>query len=324
MRTGQDRTPTAPGSRWRPEVGARLLSTEVPDRTNDHEGGKTLFEQAFNARPGRLLSGIAGLLREPRLLENTRRALRLNSRHQERSVVVLGAGAQLNRITATEERWLNDQVVVGLNRTTYVFPWIDYFVSAYAHEVQLALSSSSETTQVIHIHSSYRPPVVPGSLLIRRDMFDLEQRLPSKLSAFVPTILTRRNAALAATHLALVLGARGIVYVGVDMRSRLHFYDEDEGLRARMTEDLESHVPEYMFAFEHPYATKSKMVDRLRVPVSELVDGEFYGRDHTPTFEAYFAECRRQGVEVISTLEDSVVRDAGALFVPLSAFATSG
>ena len=169
---------------------------------------------------------------------------------------------------------------------------------------------------MIHLGSLPRP-VVPGTLAIWKRPYDEERGLPRRLYGDRPTLYTRRNAALPATHLALVMGAKRIVYIGLEQRTNLRFFDTDDALKQRMVEDLTwAHAKGY-YDIGHPDSTYEAHVAELLRPVEELATEPYWHVDHTPLFRSFFAELERYGVEPIATSENSVIYNAGARYVPL-------
>jgi hypothetical protein len=245
---------------------------------------------------------------------NRRRLFALNDRHLGQTVFVVGGSPQLNRLTAEQLETLAHQPTIGLNRTHYRVR-APYFMSSYSQEVGIALLAG-EADFVLHLCNTTRP-TIPGSIAVFKRHYDDARGLPRRLHGHRPTLFTTRNAALAATHLALVMGARRIVYLGLEQRARFYFYDEDPELRERIIADLARVREAGIYELDHPKSTFERHVGFLRAPIEELKARPYFHVDHTPTFRHYFDELDRYGVEPIATSEDSVVLDAGARYVPL-------
>ncbi len=251
------------------------------------------------------------------LEQNTSHALALNGAHQDRRIVVLGSGPQLGRLGDDVLSWLADQVTIGVNRTFYVHE-PTYFLSAYPSEVMLALSACDDTT-ALHIRPRYEPPLFHQTICLRRADFVSGTRLPERLEAPVPTVLTFRNVALAATHLAALMGAEEVVYLGIEQQDGRHYYDLDEDLRARIRDDLAALADhEDLFVLDHPHATMELLQSNLRRPVDELAAVPFYELDHTPSFAEYFDQLTDRGMRVTSAVRDSVITAAGGTYRSLS------
>lgn len=250
------------------------------------------------------------------LEQNTRNALALNDAHRGGRIVIVGAGPQLAHLGAQERSWLADQTTIGVNRTQYVIP-LTYFMSAYPGEVMLALHRSDDVI-ALHIRAQYMAPLFLQTVSLVRLVVTDDTVLPRHLTPPVPAIYTLNNVALAATHLALVMGAAEIVYVGVEQRNKLHFYDTDEALREEMRHDLTSVGMPELWSLDHPYTTLEVMLEALQRDPEVLAATPFYKWNHAPTFRFYMGQPIASGVRFVSTATDSVVTDAGARVATIS------
>lgn len=249
------------------------------------------------------------------------RALALNGRHRGETVFIVGAGPQLGGLGADAIRRLADRVTIGVNLTFYVVP-PRYFLSAYVGQVILARHRSPESL-ALHMRRQYASPLWPGVVPLRREVFDDAMDLPARLEPPEPTVRTRSNVVLGATHLAFILGARRIVYIGVEQRNQLHFWHLRPELLPVMREDVEILRDVPFLAVDHPYASFANAVAKLERTAEECA-GPFYAESHEGTFRTYFRILREAGVSIVSTARDSVVSDAGAEFVPLDEVLSDG
>ena len=152
---------------------------------------------------------------------------------------------------------------------------------------------------------------MPGVVPLRRDTFEPGMELPRRLDEDCPTLLTRMNVSLGATHLAYVMGARRIAFLGVEQRNQLHFWNFDEIARRTIRNDLVDRGDPDMLRIDHLYASLAHDLASVdRSPEECMLP--FYTVDHTPTFKAYFEILIRNGVDVVATTAESVVADAGA------------
>lgn len=238
----------------------------------------------------------------------------LNGRHRGETVFIVGAGPQLASVTDTQARELERRAAIGVNLTFYRVR-TRYFLSAYIGQAMLARLRMPSST-VMHMRPVYEPPLSPAIMPLRRCNFDRSVGLTSALAAPEPTLFTLRNVALGATHLAHVLGARRIAYVGIEQRNQLHYWHLMPQLVPAMQRDIESLRDVPFLTADHPYATYESLVRKIARMADESML-PFWKDSHEPSFREYFSILRAAGVSVVSTSPDSVVRDAGADFVPL-------
>lgn len=233
----------------------------------------------------------------------------LNDRHKGEAVFILGAGPGLAELSSEDVKQLEARPSIGVNLTFYVAK-PRYFLSAYIGQALLARHRCPDAT-VLHMRPVYAPPLVPGIIPLKRSMYDPARGLTRALAVDEPTLFTKNNVVLGATHLAFVMGARRIVYIGVEQRDQLHFWHRLPQLLPVMREDVEILRDVPFLDVDHPYATYQGAVAKIERTAEEC-RGPFYKYSHAETFEQYFAFLRSEGIELISTSKDSVVCDAGA------------
>jgi hypothetical protein len=145
-----------------------------------------------------------------------------------------------------------------------------YFLSAYIGEVMLAARRVPDVT-LLHMRQVYEPPLIPGVLRLRRDIFDPKVGLPRRLVAPEPIVFTKMNVALGATHLAYMMGAARIVYVGVEQRNQLHFYNFDPATKEDLRADLVAQGDPRFLSIDHPYASLAADLQNLDLPLEECM-----------------------------------------------------
>jgi hypothetical protein len=248
-----------------------------------------------------------------KMARNRRGILALNDRHVGATMFVIGSSPQLNDLSAPQIELLSRAPSIGLNRTQYcVRPM--YFLASYTQEAGLALRVGGPS--VVLQAQAAGPATVPGTLAVWKRPYEEDRGLPRRFNGHRPILYNWRNIGLAATHLALIMGARRVVYIGLSQRSQLRYFDTDHALRERMIADI-------AWTFEKGYVEPTtpdlaSSAAYLREPPEVIASRPYYARrDHTPSFRIFFAELERHGVEPIATLQDSVVYDAGARYVPL-------
>lgn len=240
----------------------------------------------------------------------------LNAKHLGDTVFIIGAGPQLAQIPDQLIRKLEQRTTVGVNMTAYrLRP--TYFLSAYIGDVILA-KHRSPATAILHMRPQLAPPLIPGILPIKRILFDKNVGLSKSFSKFDPTLFTKNNVVLGATHLAYILGARSIAYVGVEQRNKLHFWHFDTSVQSTIVNDLEllKNVP--FLNIDHEYSTYDRYVEKLSRTKEECCTQEFYEVSHEETFTDYFDCLSHASIDIFSTVSDSVVCDAGANYRSLS------
>ncbi len=247
---------------------------------------------------------------------NLAQVMQLNGSKRGETVFIIGSGPQLNSLSADQLRALNSRPTIGVNRTQYALD-LEFFLSAYPAEVLLARARGSARTTVMHLRPRLEAPLIRNTLTIRRVRHAKGQPLAPTLTEPEPTLHTFKNVALAATHLALVLGAKRVIFVGVEQTSALHFYDTRPELRRQMITDIKKIRAQSILSIDHPYATAEHLLEKLATDAEDLASRSFYVESHAGSFREFFDELERHGTEVFATTGDSVVAHAGAAVVDL-------
>ncbi len=240
---------------------------------------------------------------------------KLEGSNTGKTIFIVGAGPQLAYLSSDSLERLELLTTIAVNKVFYKFK-PKYFITSYIGEMMLAVNRIPDS-MLLHMRPNFEPPFIPGIIPVRRMQFEHGMNLPKKLDIDCPTLLTRLNVALGATHLAYILGAKKIVFIGVEQRNQLHFWNYDEEIRRNIYTDLINRGDHDMMRIDHPYASLERDLESLNRPLEECMK-PFYDIDHTPTFKAYFEILNRNGVDVVATTRESIVADAGARVVDLN------
>lgn len=252
-----------------------------------------------------------------RIEANTNRILSLNGKHRGDDIFVIGAGPQLNEISEDAFRLLGNKITIGVNRVQYKLK-LTYFISAYIAENLLAKMDQDDLV-ALHMRKEYVAPLDSRLLTVKRTHFDPAVGLPPEFSSPVPTIHTLRNVTLGATHLALILGAKRIIYLGIEQKNRLHYYNTDQKLKDRIADGLRRIENKDIFNIDHKHCTFDYLMELLHKP-PEALNQLDYLYDHRPTYRAYFEILKQRGIAYYTTKKESVLFDSGAPYLPLEAF----
>lgn len=253
---------------------------------------------------------------EERVAENQERCAELEGAQAGATVFVCGTGPQLAELDERQRSALRRRVVIGVNDAPYGVH-THYLLSAYFNRIALARRHLDPSAHVIHMRPFVAPPLLDNTICVRRDLFD--GSLPSKLGS-PPTLRTFTNVALGATHLALILGARRVVYVGMELSTRLHFYSDDPELRRTLVQDFDRLKNEKFFGVDHPYERHTHIRQEVYGKDAEVLrsyPNPFAPYDTAAMFSRYFRALAARNVDVYTTLEDGVLQGAGATFASL-------
>ena len=235
--------------------------------------------------------------------------------HGGDTLFLIGAGPVLNHLSAETRAALKERVTLGVNRTQYVLP-LTYFISAYQCECTLALMSGN-VNNVLHMRPQFAPPVADGIIPLQRAMYQPGLMLPFTFQPPVPLVYTWMNVMLGATHLALIMGARRIVYVAVEQNNPVHFYHEDEAIRQKLKADLRTLEQDGIpVSLDHPHLTYERLHEIIDWDV-QSIRNEPFPRDNMQKFTLFLDAVKLYGIELIATQEKSLLLQMGAEYRPL-------
>lgn len=230
--------------------------------------------------------------------------------HRGADIFVIGAGGSLRDHLPYLDFALSDNVVIGVNRTCYATS-LTYFISAYLSEIYLAVAKSNRTIAFHCRPHIYQPPN-DSIISVRRSSADNFDAVDRMVDLQEPTLVTRSNVFFLASHLAIVLGAARIIYIGFDMNNKAHFYNYDEELKKKMFEDIVALQPLWhQFGADHPYESPYEMMKALFADHDSLESSPFYVFDHAPYISKFVGRARELGVEMLSCSESGVLNRIG-------------
>ncbi len=250
-----------------------------------------------------------------------------NNLYEGRTVFIVGAGGSLADVPKELLKLVGERPSIGLNAVPYVCP-TRIFLSAYMAMCLLAQRAyqrrgESGATVVNMKLGRVRHAHHDGVVRVQRQRYKKDLGLSRRFGSCGPVLYTSQNGAFAATHLAYIMGARRVVYLGVDMRDQVHFYHvwlhinmkiwcdvvdfqckspKYQRTFARLRKQFDPHLAQHrrVFGFQSPFLPREG-VERMR-----------------QVFEDYFAILNSGGVEIHTTTRDNIVRDAGACYTPLT------
>ncbi len=245
----------------------------------------------------------------------------LNDREKGKRIFIIGSSPQLNELTERQIQLLENEVTIGVNRVQYkIKP--KYFISAYPSEILLGLKRSPSST-FIHIRPVNESifPDKKNIITIKREIFNPSIGLPRYLLSKDPILYTKLNVALASTHLALILGASEIIFIGIEMKNvtpyAQHFYDFDPHILRLLFEDLKEIKDYPYFNIDHSYSTYEFHLERLGRPLTQLNYQTSRKENHLESFQNYFQILKNYGINIIATKKDSITYEAGASYCSL-------
>jgi hypothetical protein len=147
-----------------------------------------------------------------------------------------------------------------------------------------------------------------------------KKAVPIEFADRHPVVRTCGNVSLAATHLAIAMLPKRIVFIGVEMKNGLHFFSLDDELRRKITADvLEDHdatvgkgLAKDICLLREALASADKCRARPFYPPGFWMSLDKF-KDQ---FRKYWAAAENAGIEIVNVSKNSVLSDMGVDFIP--------
>ena len=153
-----------------------------------------------------------------------------NDKHLGETIYIIGCAPTLANLTQEEIEFLEQKITIGVN-FSHLKINLKYWIGGHIEQVAFAIESdlSHSTPLFAHYgnHTKYMTQIWNNERVVPVD--DLFPKLP--LSRYVDknqNLYGSTSIVLSATHLAYIMGASKIVYVGFEGKSALHFYTIDK------------------------------------------------------------------------------------------------
>ncbi len=242
--------------------------------------------------------------------------LDLNGLEKNKTIFIIGAGPQLADLSADQIEKISQFPTIGLNRTNFKFK-LSYFLTGYVSEAYVAKNREPNLKVIAYRPKDYTP-IVPGVITVRGIPTKGVGPLSRGFERPIPSLAMEYNAVITASHLALILGAKKIAFIGVEQNKYLYYYQFDEKIREEIIAGYEDLKVQNIVDPYYPYANYDDLIKIVRRTAKETVSESYYEIDSTPILKYVFQELRAAGVEIISTKQDSITTRAGAFVRPLT------
>ena len=153
-----------------------------------------------------------------------------NDKHLGETIYIIGCAPTLNRLTDKEIQFLNKSITIGVN-FSHLKINLKYWIGGHVEQTVFALESDLPPSVPLFAHIEDRTRYITQIWNSERviPVNDLTPRLP--LTRYIDekqNLYGSTSIILSAIHLAYIMGASKIVYLGFEGKNALHFYTDDE------------------------------------------------------------------------------------------------
>ena len=249
-----------------------------------------------------------------------------NDKHLNDTIFITGDGAQLSYLTKEQIKKIEKKITISVNYSHLVYN-PTYWIGGHILHTLFSINFCDPATikffqkSTIEEHSEW---IMDGG--------DENKSIPilcsydiNKISRIIKgdgPIFGCTNIGLAATSLAYMMGAKKIIYLGLDQKSLLHFYDANISYKEKMITGFEDIKHKYKYKekleYDHGMGEISMIIEKMKnndKPAS--IGMQDYYNSNREIFTTCFNKFKQDGIDIISTVENSILVEAGAKFIKL-------
>lgn len=239
-----------------------------------------------------------------------------NNKHAGQDIFIIGSSPQLLQLTKPQLSALEGKIVIGGNLTYYKVP-LTYFVSSYLLQCIIASFHLPED-RLIKLDTVHEDAHRKGFHHFIKGPYPESTGFNIELKPGKYHIATHLNQSLGMLNIAAIMGARRVIFIGVEQNSHAYYWQLDKSVLDSIRQDVYKLQTAKYLAKLDDYSVKMlpTLFQIINQDPSERDELPFV-YDHTELFKAYFYDLKCAGIEPIATLENSVIHRSGAEYVPL-------
>ena len=224
-----------------------------------------------------------------------------NSVHEGETIYIIGSAPCLNDLTSQEREFLKDKTTIGVNYTVEGIPTLSYSISAH---ISPAVYLFEHTNPDMPIFVAFNEGEKRTAFSYMKDFFWDEERivifssdpgrlpLSRKINSADISLCGNTSVILLSTHLAYIMGAARIVYIGFDERKNIHFWNGDEALEQKIQKNIRGILKSKKYWKDDQYYRRNDLWAK-----AHSVHKEFeYILGEVPGYEGQFGTSREVGV----------------------------
>lgn len=233
--------------------------------------------------------------------------------HKDKTIFVLGNSEELNSITEDQLYKLeNDYITVGTNYSHMVVR-SDYLITGHMSHVLYAREFGNIDKILFQTKASN--PVWDSEPLV--------DTIPCSEGGVVTrtptTVIGCANIGISSAHLAFILGGSRVVFVGFNQKNLLHFYDTDPEHKEALLSNIDTLKGKYKGDFPGAlFADYDSHISHMQPGPESLTKSPWTSRSGNPNntviITSIVTAMKDADVEVLSTCEESVMVDGGAIY----------
>lgn len=259
-----------------------------------------------------------------------------NNKHKGETIYLIGNGPDLLNIPDDYKKKIQKGISIGVNACHLFLPETTYFVgghwSSYLLNCHYGKVTGCRFFQGLQRLLS-KTPILPASYQLQgpysleypfyeqnntidiapnmRYPFDDVSVLFENVTETSP-ILGQEQIGFTATHLACIMGAKNIVYLGFDQRTSNHYYQDEKLIGLFMEQSYE-----LLKRYEHdPFLNNDIRTMIRKITKKEVLDYASAKNVYGLKFGSMFAKMKKKGVRPVVHNKDSIIAESGGIVMP--------
>jgi hypothetical protein len=185
-----------------------------------------------------------------------------NDKHLGETIYIIGCAANLNNLSASDKEYLKDKTTIGVS---FAYEGIDTLTYSISAHIAPAVYLFEYARKDMPIFVAYNEGQKRDAFSYMKDFFWDDNRIvvfssePPKIPLLKKKesedIFLRGNTSilLLATHLAYIMGASKLVYIGFEELKSAHFWNSDKALEIKMEKNIKNILDSKKYWYERYY-----------------------------------------------------------------------
>lgn len=249
----------------------------------------------------------------------------MNNLYLNDDIFIIGNGVWLNNISADEKNKLRSKKTIGVNAASVFMPEMNIFISGHAVFMCMNdLFANPKDFMVFHgepkslkLHKMIN---LTDINVVTTNIYDLKNNIEDG-----EVLIGAEQVIFSATHLALVLGAKRIIYVGFDSRTAKHFYDYEP-----YSTIIKNYIARLLEKFQGDKFLYDDIRDFININISpRSIPDAYFPNEYPKIIKNYDSNLIKlqmifkrleqvYGIEVMTAESESLPADAGAKIININ------
>lgn len=247
------------------------------------------------------------------------------NKHKGETIFIYGNSEELGDLTKEQIKILEGKVAIGINYSHEVLN-SKYLMTGHQSHVLYAMEYKGvDNFDVVFFQSGNPNQIFKNKFsCVHNLLCDTSKNISGVVGKKMRLLSGCSNIGTSATHMAYILGASKVVYIGFNQKNVSHFYNKDENIKNeiidrinRVIEKYKGQYPQNLFDDYIAHMGHMKPLDQLRKMKWE---SNPHNINNTIIFKQMFDTMKNDGVEIYSTCKESVMVEGGATYINLNEF----